>query len=85
VPSGATRSVLEGMPGSVRENVLGGELGSVLGVYLGACSQAGWECAIECNQECTSERTWEHAMKCICQLAFKFVVCSMMYSIQRDV
>jgi len=60
---------------------------SRLGVYhreqLGAYSQAGWECAIECNQECTSERTWEREMKCIWQLAFKFVVCSVMYSIQR--
>jgi hypothetical protein len=50
---------------------------------LESVSQAGWECAIECNQECTSERTWERAKKCIWQLAFKFDVCSMMYSIQR--
>jgi len=35
VPSSATGSVLESMPGSVLENVLG-ILGSVLGVYLGA-------------------------------------------------
>ena len=34
-PSSAIRSVLESMPGSVLENVLG-VLGSVLGVYLGA-------------------------------------------------
>jgi len=61
---------------------------------LECVSQAGWECAIEsnwerivrqagaieCNQVCTSERTWEHAMKCIWQLAFKFAVCSVMYS-----
>jgi len=46
---------------------------------LGVYSQAGWECAIECNQECT----WEHAMKCIWQPAYKFVVCNVMYSIQR--
>ena len=46
-------------------------------------SQAGWECEIERDQECTSERTWERAMKCIWQLAFKFVVCSVMYSIQH--
>jgi hypothetical protein len=31
---------------------------------------------------CTSKRTWERAIKCIGQLAFKFVVCSVMYSIQ---
>jgi len=35
VPSSAIRSVLESMPGSVLENVLG-VLGSVLRVYLGA-------------------------------------------------
>jgi hypothetical protein len=35
VPSSAIRSVLESMPGSVLENILG-VLGSVLGVYLGA-------------------------------------------------
>jgi len=83
VPSSAIGSVLESMSGSVLENVLGGVLGSVLRAYLGAYSPAGWEYAIESNQECTSERTWERAMKCIWQLAFKFVVCSVMYSIQR--
>jgi len=67
VPLSAIGSVLESVLGSVPESV------------LGAYSQAGWECAIECNQECTSER----AMKCIWQLDFKFVVCSVMYSIQR--
>ena len=34
MPSSASGSVLESMPGSVHENVLG-VLGSVLGVYLG--------------------------------------------------
>ena len=86
VPSSAT--------GSEFESVLRSMLERVLRVYLAAYSQAGWECAIksnwerivrqagaiECNQVCTSERTWEHAMKCIWQLAFKFVVCSVMYS-----
>jgi len=38
VPSSAIGSVLESMPGSVLENILG--------VYLGAYSQAGWECVI---------------------------------------
>jgi len=86
VPSRAIRSVLESMPGSVLGSVLRAYLRayvSRLGVchreQLGANSQAGWECAIECNQVCT----WERAMKCIWQLAFKFVVCSVMYSIQR--
>jgi hypothetical protein len=54
---------------------------------LESVSQASWKCAIECNwehtSECTSECTWEHAMKVIWQLAFKFVVCTMMYTIQR--
>jgi len=35
VPSSAIGSVLESMPGSVLENILG-VLGSILGVYLGA-------------------------------------------------
>jgi len=68
VPSSAIGSVLESMPGSVHENVLGGVLGSVLEctwerleILLGNVSQARWGCTIECSQECTSERTWEHA------------------------
>jgi len=65
VPSSAIGSVLESMPGSELENILGGVLGSV--------SQAGWECTIECNQECTSDHTWERAMKCIWQFGYKFV------------
>jgi len=36
VPSSAIGSVLESMPKSVFENILGGVLRSVLGVYLGA-------------------------------------------------
>ena len=36
IPFSAIRSVLESMPGSVRENVLEGEQGRILGVYLGA-------------------------------------------------
>ena len=35
MPSSAIGSVLESMPGSVLENILG-VLGSILGVYLGA-------------------------------------------------
>ena len=61
-----------------------------LGAYLEftwerfeSVSQAGWECTVECNQECASERTWECAKKCIWQFGFKFVECSMMYSIKR--
>ena len=50
---------------------------------LESVSQAGWECTSECNQECNSERTWESAKKCIWQFCFKFVECSMMYSIKR--
>jgi hypothetical protein len=42
VPSSATGSVLESMPRSVLENVLG-VLGSVLGVYWGASSELIWE------------------------------------------
>ena len=60
MPSSAIGSVLESMPGSVFENMLGGVLRSV--------TQAGWEWTIKCNQECTSERAWERAMKCIWQL-----------------
>jgi hypothetical protein len=70
---------VESVLGSVLESVLRSVLESVLRADLGAYGQAGWECAIEFNQE----RTWERAMKCIWQLAFKFVVCNVMYSIQR--
>ena len=59
--------------------MLGSVIESVLRVDFVAYSQAGWECAIECNQECT----WERAMQCIWQPAFKFVVCNVVYSIQR--
>jgi len=52
---------------------------------LGPYSQPGWECAFECNLEHTSEHTWKHAMQCIWQLACKFILCSMMYSMQCDV
>jgi hypothetical protein len=90
VPSSAIGRVIESTPGSVLENILGG----VLGTYsectwerLESVSQAGWVCTIECNQECISERTWERAYisayKCIWQFGFKFVECSMMYSIKR--
>jgi hypothetical protein len=90
VPSSTIGRVIESMAGSVLENILGGVLGSVLGVYsectwehLESVSQAGWEYTIEWNQECISERTWERAKKCIWQFGFKFVECSMMYSIKR--
>jgi hypothetical protein len=75
VPSSAIGSILESIPGSELENILGGVLGII--------SQAGWECTIQCNQGCTSERTWEHAMQCIWQFGYKFVRCSMMYSIKH--
>jgi len=69
--------------GSVLESVLGSVIESVLRVDFVAYSQAGWECTVECNQVCTSERIWERAKKCIWQFGFKFVECSMMYSIKR--
>jgi hypothetical protein len=68
--------------------------GNVYGIYAMAASgrmqydykQTNYRCESTlqpANQECTSERTWEHAMKCIRQFDFKFVECSMMYSIKR--
>jgi len=42
-----------------------------------------WECTVECNQECTSEHAWQHPKLWIWQFGFKFVECSMMYSIKR--
>ena len=57
MPSSAIGSVLESMPGSVLENVLGylGEYSECtwesLESLLGSISQAGWECAIESNWE----------------------------------
>ena len=71
-------SVSSSAIGNLLESVLGSVLESVLKANLRTYSQAGWECAIECNPECTSERTWKHALKSIWQLAFNFVLCSVM-------
>ena len=71
------------MPSRAIRSVQSSRLGVCHRVQSRAYSEPGWEWAIECNPECTSERTWERAMKCIWQLAFKFVVCSVIYSIQR--
>jgi hypothetical protein len=63
-----------------------GEFSESTGEHLesvfGSVSQAGWECAIERSQECTAEYSCVHAMRCIWQLGFEFVECSMMYNIK---
>ena len=47
MPSSATGSDLESMPGIVLENLHRGVLGSVLGVYLGASREITWECTVK--------------------------------------
>ena len=74
MPSSAIGSILENMLGSVIESILRAHL-RVQVRQAGGVSQAGWEC--------TSERIWKRANKCIWQFGFKFVECSMMYSIKR--
>jgi len=79
VPSSAIGSILRACPEVFLRMYSEGYLGAYpectcehFESLLERVSQAAWECAMESN--------WEHTMKCICQLAFKCVVCSVMNS-----
>jgi len=67
------------VPSRAIGNIWSCRLGVCHPVQLGVYSQAGWECAIKFNQECTLECTWADAINSIWLLAFRFVVCSVLY------
>jgi len=86
VSSSAIGSVLESMPGSALE--------SILRAYLGAYCQAGWEChRVQLGASLRAcpgvylrpylEVDLGACNECIWQFGFKFVECSMIYSIKR--